>query len=271
MESSKPTACITGASSGIGAEFARQLAARGYNLILVARRRERLEQLSAELGQKYTVQVECLPADLSVEAEIKRVETRLQQLDNLEILVNNAGFGIPGDFAKTDVDDSLTMLSVHVLAVVRLSRAVLPQMIERANGYIINVSSLSAFSAPLGHPMYAATKSFLNGFSEGLATELHGSGVKVQALCPGMTRTEFHDSPAYARYHDEKVIPKFAWMSTESVVRGSLAALRRNQVIYIPGFGNRLAAAMGSLGLIRVFVWVYRLFTGKQPSAHLED
>lgn len=271
MTDIKPTACITGASSGIGAEFARQLAARGYNLVLVARRKQRLEEMSEELASKYQITVGAFPADLSVEDEIKRVETHIREIMNLEILVNNAGFGVPGTFATTDVDTSLTMLSVHVLAVVRLTRAAIPKMIDRGVGYIINVSSLSAFSSALGSPMYSATKSFLNGFSDGLATELAKTGVKVQALCPGMTRTEFHDSPGYERYRDEKVIPKFAWMSAEKVVSGSLKAIRHGPVIFIPGFGNKFAAFLGSIGLIRVWVWIYLKITGKHPSSYLED
>lgn len=271
MDSNKPIACITGASSGIGAEYARQLAAKGYHLILVARRRQRLEELGQQIQGKYGMEVEIFPADLSLESEIIRVEERLKQEANLEVLVNNAGFGIPGPFYKTEIDSSLTMLSVHVLAVVRLTRAIVPGMVERGIGYIINVSSISAFSAALGNPMYSATKSFLNGFSDALATELMKTGVKVQAVCPGMTRTEFHDSPGYARFRDEKVIPAFAWMTAEKVVAGSLKSLQKGQVIYIPGFGNRLAGFLGSLGLLRWWVRVYFWLTKKHPSEYLED
>ncbi len=270
MEHNQPTACITGASSGIGAEYASQLAAKGYDLILVARRKQRLEEMADQLSRIHHIKVEPFPADLSIESEIKRVEIHLAEVPNLEVLVNNAGFGIPGAFYKTPVDDSLTMLSVHVLAVIRLSRAVIPGMVNRGIGYIINVSSLSAFSSPLGSPMYTATKSFLNGFTEGLATELATTGVKVQALCPGMTRTEFHDSPAYAKYRDPKVTPNFVWMSAQRVVRGSLAAINKGGGIYIPGPGNKLAAFLGSIGLIRLGVKLYIKITGKIPSSRLD-
>jgi uncharacterized protein len=163
------------------------------------------------------------------------------------------------------------MLSVHVLATVRLSRAIIPGMVERGIGYIINVSSMSAFTSALGNPMYSATKSFLNGFSDALATELVKTGVKVQALFPGMTRTEFHDSPGYARFRDEKIIPDFAWMTAEKVVAGSLKSVLKGKVIYIPGFGNRLAAFLGSVGLLRWWVKLYFRLTGKHPSEALEE
>ena len=271
MTNQKPIACITGASSGIGAEFARQLAAKGYHLILVARRKERLDELGQQLTAKYGIEVEVMPADLSVEAEIIRLADQLALKPNIEVMVNNAGFGIPGSFQKTDIDVSLTMLSVHVLATVRLSRAIIPGMVERGIGYIINVSSMSAFTSALGNPMYSATKSFLNGFSDALATELVKTGVKVQALCPGMTRTEFHDSPGYARFRDEKIIPDFAWMTAEKVVAGSLKSVLKGKVIYIPGFGNRLAAFLGSVGLLRWWVKLYFKLTGKHPSEALEE
>jgi uncharacterized protein len=271
MKTEKPTACVTGASSGIGAEYARQLAAKGYNLILVARRKQRLDELGQQLKDRYGIEVEALPADLSLEAEIIQLADFLKTVPNLEVLVNNAGFGIPGAFYKTDIDVSLTMLSVHVLATARLTQAIIPGMVERGIGYIINVSSISAFSAALGNPMYSATKSFLTAFSDALATELAKTGVKVQAVCPGMTRTEFHDSPGYARYRDEKVIPEFAWMSAEKVVAGSLKSVLKGQVIYIPGFGNRFGAFLGSLGLLRWWVRMYLKLTGKHPSEALED
>jgi short-subunit dehydrogenase len=271
MEEPKSVACITGASSGIGAEFARQLAGKGYDLVLVARRKQRLDDLASSLTDKYPIHVESFPADLSVEDEIKRVACHIQGLDRLEVLVNNAGFGIPGSFAATPIDSSLTMLSVHVLAVVRLTHAALPGMTARGAGYIINVSSLSAFTSALGNVMYSATKSFINGFSDALATDLIGTGVKVQALCPGMTHTEFHSSPAYEKYRDPRRIPEFAWMTTEQVVKKSLNAIQHIRVIYVPGLGNQLIAFLGAIGWVRWFAKMYYKVTGKHPSEHLEE
>jgi uncharacterized protein len=271
MADPKPVALITGASSGIGAEFVRQLAHKGYDLVLVARRKDRLEQLSQTINRDTGVGVEILPADLSLEEGIKLVEDRIQDLPQLEILVNNAGFGIPGNFSQSDTQAIMAMLSVHNTAVVRITRAALPGMLTREVGYIINVSSLSALTAAAGSAMYAATKSFLNGFSDALATELYGTGIKVQALCPGFTRTEFHDSPAFEKYHDERRIPNFVWMSTEQVVRSSLRAIQHGQVIYVPGLGNNLAAIIGKTGLIRVGLKLYYLVTKKKPIDRFED
>jgi uncharacterized protein len=215
--------------------------------------------------------VEILSADLSLEDGIKIVEEHIRKLPQLEILVNNAGFGIPGNFSETDTQAIMAMVSVHNIAVVRITRAALPGMLARSMGYIINVSSLSALTAAAGSVMYAATKSFLNGFSDALATELFGSGIKVQALCPGLTRTEFHDSPAFDKYRDERRIPKFAWMTTRQVVRGSLRALQHDQVIYVPGFGNNLVAFFGATGLLRLGVRLYYLITNKKPIDRFED
>jgi short-subunit dehydrogenase len=140
------------------------------------------------------------------------------------------------------IEKNIEMIQVHVIATVRLCRAALPGMISRRRGAIINVSSTAAFMATPNHTAYCASKAHLNLFSEGLQTDLEGTGVRVQALCPGLTRTEFHDRPEYERYKRE--IPKFLWMSAEDVVRKSLAALKKDRVIFIPGFKNRLIVAI---------------------------
>ncbi|GIV59641.1 MAG: hypothetical protein KatS3mg043_0730 [Rhodothermaceae bacterium] len=188
------TALITGASSGIGAGFARRLAERGYNLILVARRADRLAELAEELQTRHGIEAEGLPADLATDEGIRRVEARIVDCDTLDLLVNNAGFGTTGRFAEIDLAPQLAMIHVHVIAPVRLIRAALPGMMARGAGGIINVSSVSAFWPNAGSATYSATKAYLNAFSEALAHELRGTGVTVQALCPGFTRTEFHDT-----------------------------------------------------------------------------
>ncbi len=264
-KSNSRTAMITGASAGIGAEYARQLADAGYDLVLVARRREKLEYLAAEIISKNGVYVEVLPADLSEDMGINEIEEKIRLLPTLEILVNNAGFGIPGGFLGTEIGVTTTMIWVHVLAPVRLSRAALPGMIANGCGYIINVSSISAFSAATGSSTYSATKAYLNNFSEGLSVECRGTGVKVQALCPGFTRTEFHDSPDYQKYRIKERLPGIFWMTTRQVVRGSLRALQRGVVIYVPGFGNKLIAFAGRLGLVSLIMRGYMALTGKRP------
>jgi len=242
------TALITGASSGIGAEFARQLAAQHYDLILVARREERLRALAAELARAHSIRVEVLVADLSNLADIERVAARIAELETLELLINSAGFGVPGRFAEAEAAKQVAMLEVHVVASTRLSRAALPGMIARGRGLIINVSSLAAFFPMPGSVTYCSTKAYLNTFSKALQAELRGTGVQVQALCPGFTYTEFHDTPEFANF-SRSMIPKPFWMKAETVVAASLEAARRGRVICIPGFQYRLIALLARSGL----------------------
>jgi short-subunit dehydrogenase len=232
------TALVTGASAGLGAEFARQLAAGGSALVLVARRKERLDALAAELRQRHGVSVELLPADLEKEDDLRRVEGRIAADETLDLLVNNAGFGSPGPFSRTEIGTYLSMIQVHTAASVRLTRAALDGMVLRRRGWIINVASIAAFS-PLSGPVYSATKAFLVSFSENLQYELAGTEVRLQALCPGMTHTEFHDVIAM----DKSRVPGFMWMPARDVVRISLRALGRKRVICIPGWKNRLITA----------------------------
>ena len=235
------TALITGASSGIGAVFARRLASQGYNLVLVARRETPLRNLSDEVQQSFHVTAQVLPADLSHPADVERVEKRISGITDLEILINNAGFGVPGRFTEIELERNVAMIQVHILATMRLCRTALPGMIARRRGSIINVSSIAAFMGSVRNATYSATKAYLNVFSEALQDELKGSGVRVQALCPGLTHTEFHDHPGYGDYKTR--IPEFLWMKAEDVVAESLAAIERGRVICIPGFKNRLIVA----------------------------
>ena len=232
---------ITGASSGIGAAFARQLAPQGFHLILVARRKERLAALAADLQGRYAISAEVLDAALSEPADIERVERRIAELESLDLLINNAGFGAPGSFAETDLATQLTMIDVHIVASVRLCRATLPGMITHRRGAIINVSSIAGLVPIPGSATYSSTKAYLNVFSEALQAELRGTGVKVQALCPGFTHTGFHDTPEHKGFH-RSGIPEALWMSAEDVAAQSLNALGRRQVVFVPGFKNRLLA-----------------------------
>ena len=242
MTMNAKTALITGASSGIGATFARQLAAKGYNLFLVARRRDRLASVANELQKAHSVSVETLLADLANLSDIEKVERRISKIENLSTLINNAGFGVSGNFAETDPDKQIDMMNVHIVASVRLCRAALPGMIARHHGTIINVASTGAFVPIPGHIMYNATKAYLVFFSEALQAELARTGVNVQALCPGFTYTEFHDTSEFTTFNRSR-IPKLLWMSAEEVVTKSLKALKRNKTVYIPGFINRCYVA----------------------------
>jgi uncharacterized protein len=241
-------ALITGASSGIGAVYARALAREGYALILVARREARLQALAEELAQRYHVPVEVLVADLADPAGVAVVEARIAATGDgadtaLAFLVNNAGFGIQGAFAESDIARHEAMIRVHVDATVRLTRAALPGMLARDCGAIVNVASLAAFFPITGSVTYGATKAYLTSFTEALHQELAGTGVRVQALCPGFTRTEFQSTGQI----DEERIPNFAWMSAEAVVKQSLRDLDNGQVISVPGAGYRLLALLSAL------------------------
>lgn len=231
-------ALITGASSGIGAAYARSLSAQGFKTILVARRKERLEALAIELEQKSSNRATVLVADLSKIEDIKTVVEKINGLNELNVLVNSAGFGDRGYFENLPLDAINDMIFVHNLAPVHFSRAVLPGMIKRNRGVIINVSSMAAFTVRPQSVMYGSTKSFLNKFSEVLQSELHDTDVKVQALCPGYTRTDLFKGK-YLKGFDTSSIPEEAWMSADEVVELSLSAVQSEDVVFIPGEANQ--------------------------------
>jgi hypothetical protein len=219
--SPRPVALVTGATAGLGKVFAQRLAASGHDLILVARDAARLEALADELALQYGVEAEPLVADLSRDDGMRRVADRIAQESRLAVLVNNAGFGTKGRLVNRPVAEQATMLELHVMAPMLHTRAALPGMIERRRGWIINVSSVASFTYSMGNVNYCATKAYLRVFSEGLALELDGTGVRVQALCPGFTHTEFHDRAAM----DKSKMPRWLWLSAERVVDESLAQI----------------------------------------------
>ncbi len=234
----RPVALITGPTAGIGAAFARALAARHYDLVLVARNRERLETTAADLRARHGIDAEIVTADLTLPAELARVEARLTAAPPIDLLVNNAGFGLGHRFVRASVEDEERMLRIHVLAPTRLARAALPGMIERGRGAIINVSSLAAFAPSPRNATYAASKAFLNSFSESLALELAHTGGRVQALCPGFTHTEFHARAGMGTAG----IPGWWWMGADEVAEASLKALAAGKVVAVPGPLNRIFA-----------------------------
>jgi len=238
----RPLGLVTGASTGIGAAFAAQLAHDGHDLIIVARNRLRLETLADRLHKAHGVSVKPVVADLTEAAALRGVE-RLVHDAELDLLVNNAGFGTAGAFARLGVAQEEEEIRLNVVALMRLTHAVLPGMLKRRRGAIINVSSLTAFQPMAFNATYAATKAFVNSFTESLHEELRGTGVRVQALCPGFTRTEFQ---ARAGVNTADV-PGFAWMSPEAVAEASLLALRGGDVICVPGLTNRALATVVAL------------------------
>jgi uncharacterized protein len=233
----RPIAVITGASAGIGREFCEQLAGQGYDLLIVSRDAARLELVRTQIEQRYPVTTDVFPADLSLDDDVTRLVGLLAGLPRLALLVNNAGFGTRGFLVDASPAKQEAMVRLHTLAPMRLSQAVLPILLGNRSGAIVNVSSVASFLYSPGNVNYCATKAYLTTFSEGLGAELAGTGVRVQALCPGFTHSEFH-----ARMDvDVQHLPRWMWMSAAQVVRASLRNLkRRGPVICVPGLRYRV-------------------------------
>ena len=226
---SKPIALITGATAGIGASFAELLAKKGHDLVIVARDLERLNQNASKWRESFGVEVEVLVADLSRDEDIRRVELRLQNSSRpIEVLINNAGFGIKKSFLVSEVSDEIALLDVLVTAPMRLMHAVLPTMKARNSGVIINVSSIAGWIAS---GTYSAAKSYLIVISESLHTELSSSNVKVLALAPGYTRTEFHQRGNMKM----NGLPNWLWLTSERVAEDAWKAAQARKAICIPG------------------------------------
>jgi short-subunit dehydrogenase len=231
-----PTALVTGASSGIGLAFARALAAKGHDIVAVARDKARLEALAAELPTA----VEVLAADLCDASQLRAVEERLADGAPVELLVNNAGFGANSAFVEHDPDAMEAEIRLNVLALTRLARAVLPRMLAAGAGGIVNVSSTAGFQPGPGFAVYAATKAYVTNLSEALHEEARGRGVRVLALCPGFTRTEFQARNKF----DASRVPDAAWSTPEQVVDEALRALARGHALCIPGLPNKAVAGL---------------------------
>jgi short-subunit dehydrogenase len=237
MNETRPLAVVTGASAGIGKVFCQRLAARGYDLVVVARDGNRLEAMKQELEQRYATAVEVFPADLTIETDVSLVAERLTRSSQLALLVNNAGFGTRGMLADASPAQQEAMLKLHVVAPMRLAQAALPVLLRNGQGGIVNVSSVASFLYSAGNVNYCATKAYLTNFSEGLAAEVVGTGVKIQALCPGFTHTEFHQRMKV----DAGDVPRWMWMPADRVVETSLRRLERGgPVVCIPGLRYKL-------------------------------
>ena len=231
-------ALITGASAGIGAEFARQLAEQGFDLILIVRRKQKLDNLSKELKENYSVEAEVFVTDLSIQDDNYKIVSKILNLDNLDVLVNNAGYGINKSFLETDVEQHIDMINVHFTSAVMFCHAAIPNMVKRKRGAIINTSSTAAVNKSQMGVMYTTTKTALTVFSELLHENLKDTGVFIQSLCPGFTYSEFHDTESMLGFQRNWFL-KELWMDAKDVVSISLEAVKSKEVIVIPGELNQ--------------------------------
>ncbi|MEM8560859.1 MAG: SDR family NAD(P)-dependent oxidoreductase [Pseudomonadota bacterium] len=235
MPEEKCVALVTGASSGIGAEYCRQLADRCELIIAVARRSERLTELQRSLSAQ--TEVHPVQADLTTVEGMARTLEALRQLGPVRYLINNAGFSTFGFFNDQDIQSQRDMISLHADATISLCAAAVPYMRQQGGGYIVNVASIGGFLPSKGVAVYGATKAFLNFYSQSLQAELTGSGIEVQALCPGYTHTEFQAGMDELGF-DKTKIPEHMWMSADRVVEKSLAALGNGHVVVVTGDAN---------------------------------
>ena len=237
-------ALVTGASSGIGKAFAGALAASGTDLVLVARNRDRLESIAAELRSKHGRKVDVLPADLENRSELAKVEARLRDRDDIDLLVNNAGYGHTGRFAELPIEKSQGQIDCNIVALTRLAHAALQSMQRARRGGIINIASGAAFLPSPTLAVYAATKAYVVSFTQALREEVKRDGIKVTVICPGFTRTEFQDRAHY----DASALPSFVWQTADQVVAEGLTALGAGKVVVNTGIHNKITA--GVIGLI---------------------
>jgi len=257
-------ALITGASSGLGREFARQLAGRARSLVLVARREQRLSELRGKLTQHHpNLVVHIRETDLADLAQLKELVAWLEREKiNVDLLINNAGLGDSGPFATSNPKRNEQMMLVNMVALTSLTRHLLPQMIARKRGGILNVSSSAGFLPIPGFAVYAASKAYVTSFSEALRTELRGTGVSVCALCPGPVHTEFQEVAKRPGGQPDSG-PEFVYVSVEQVVHDALAALDADRPLVIPGFAMKLAMFLVRITPMSILRWASR-FSAKR-------
>ena len=236
----RPLALVTGASAGIGAAFARALAARGHDLALTARRLDRLDALAHELRARHGVEVLTLAVDLADPAAPERLADALGR--SADVLINNAGYGLPGGFGDNDWADQAAVLQVMLIAPTELAHRLLPGMLSRRHGRIVNVASVAGMT-PGGVGLYGPVKRYLIGASQSLHMECAGTGVHVSALCPGLTWSEFHDVNGM-REPLSRATPPWLWMRAETVVEAGLTAVEKNQPVCVPGLANKVIAGL---------------------------
>ena len=242
------TCLVTGASSGIGVEIARELARRGHGITLVARREGPLRELADELADRHGVRTEVVTADLAADAPGAGLAAAVAERDLVvDVLVNNAGFSTMGPVHRSEAADEVRMVRTDVEAVVDLTSTFLPGMVERGRGAVLNVASTAAFQPLPGQAAYAASKAFVLSYGQAVRAELRGSGVSLTTLCPGPVETGFASTMGIGDEEAAKAMPSFLWVSAESVAAQAVAALDGGAPVVIPGTGNKVAAAAAYL------------------------
>ena len=238
------TCLVTGASSGIGAEIARGLARRGHGVTLAARREERLRELAEELAAEHGVRAETVSVDVSDVDARRRLKGDVEERGlSVEVLVNNAGFGSGGRFTELDAEEEASMIRTNVEALVALTGAFLPGMVERGRGAVLNLASLISFQPVPFQATYGASKAAVLSFTEAVHEELRGTGVTITAVCPGPVRTEFGEAGGFGGADDK--IPGFAWLEADTVAEAAIAGLEDGDRVVVPGALNQLAAYAG--------------------------
>lgn len=242
--SSDSTALVTGASSGIGADIARQLAERGHGVTLVARREDRLHELAGEIETTHHVRTDVIACDLSDQAAREGLVAEIRARGReVSVLINNAGFGSAGNFQDLDLDNELRMVHTNVEAVVHLCGEYVPGMAARGEGAVLNVASTAGFQPLPRQSTYSASKAFVLAFTEALSSDLKGTGVTATALCPGPVKTEFTDQ--HEGFDSAGSTPDFIWMSAEDCAKAAVRGLERGKRVVVPGVGNRFTTLAG--------------------------
>ncbi len=231
-------AVITGGSSGLGETFAENLAQIGFDIVLSARREQKLREIAQRLEETYGIKTEIVLKDLSIDTQVDELADTLKKRNDVDVLVNNAGFGSSGHFTEENFEARLNMMKVHMWAPVKRMHAVLPKMKKRKRGAIINTASLASFLPAKGASMYSSTKAFLRVFSESLHYEVKEHNIRIQALCPGFVHTEFHKTADLTDL--KKSTSKLLWMDAQKVIDKSLRALKKDKVVVVPGLINKI-------------------------------
>jgi short-subunit dehydrogenase len=249
------TAIVTGASSGIGTELARELARRGHGLTLVARREDRLRDIAEQLAKEHEIRAEVIAADLSNTESRANIATELEQRGlTVDVLVNNAGLSTTGAVHKSTPDRDIAMIRTDVEAIVHLCSLFVPGMVERGRGAVLNVASTAAFQPLPGQAGYGGAKAFVLSYSRATRAELKGTGVTMTVLCPGPVETEFAEAAGFTQEESSNALPRFMWVSAADVAKTAVKGLDKDKAVVIPGMSNRMGAAVAHLTPRRILL-----------------